>query len=325
MIYTDVKVPMPDKKTIFRLNKKYGINYVYYTIKAYRNEAGKPTSKVLGIGKKDEKTGLLIPNDNYYKLFGNNKTTTTEIIPTYNISSNIVTIGNVPTGKEKCPKKVMTIGTSIAFMEIAKQTKLLETLQKCFPTKWKQLLSTVFYMLSQGNVMAYIDDWFDVTKVDFVDRYSDVVCSRLFASLTEEELHLFFTEWMACRSEQEHIIYDVTSISSYSQNIDMLEFGYNRDGDNLPQINFGLFYGLTSKMPVYYQIYNGSIPDKSSFQYMMLNANDVGIQNVSVVFDKGSVTQDNISFMYENNYSFITAMSCSSADAVNLIDETYIP
>jgi transposase len=225
------------------------------------------------------------------------------------------------TTKLTVPKKVMTLGTTVTFMEIARQTQLLQTLQNCFPTKWELLLSTAFYMLSQGNVMAYIEDWFDVTKVSFIDRFSDVVCSRLFASLTEEEMHLFFTEWMTLRKEQEHIIYDVTSVSSYSQNIDILEYGYNRDGDNLPQLNFGLFYGMTSRMPVYYQIYNGSIPDKSSFQYMMLNANDVGIQNVSVVFDKGSVTQDNINFMYENNYSFITAMSCSGITATDLIDE----
>lgn len=41
--------------------------YVQYTIRAYRNEKGKPTSERVSIGKEDPETGMLIPNRNYYE------------------------------------------------------------------------------------------------------------------------------------------------------------------------------------------------------------------------------------------------------------------
>lgn len=47
--------------------KKNGAVYVQYTIRAYRNEKGKPTSERVSIGKEDPQTGMLIPNRNYYE------------------------------------------------------------------------------------------------------------------------------------------------------------------------------------------------------------------------------------------------------------------
>jgi transposase len=37
------------------------------------------------------------------------------------------------------------------------------------------------------------------------------------------------------------VCYDVTSISSYSQEMVSVERGYNRDGDDLAQFNLGMF------------------------------------------------------------------------------------
>ena len=307
MIYKDIRVPMPEKKIIYRFNQKFNITYVYYTVKAYRNKSGKPTSKVVAIGKKDIESGQLIPNENYFNLFKNAKKPTPAV--------------DLPQSSVGIPKQVQSIGNPVVMHEIAQQTQLLATLKKTFPHKWEKILAVASYMISEGNVMMYIDDWFDETKVDFTDRFSDVECSRLFESITKEDMHFFFTEWMKCRKDKEYLVYDVTSISSYSQNLDLVEWGYNRDDDKLPQINFGMFYGMTSGLPVYYHTYNGSIPDKTSFKYMMLNAIDVGVEDVCFVFDKGNSTAENIDFMYENDYTFVTSMSGTRVDAVNLIDE----
>ena len=47
--------------------RKNGAVYIQYTIRAYRNEKGKPTSDRVSIGKEDPETGKLIPNRNYYE------------------------------------------------------------------------------------------------------------------------------------------------------------------------------------------------------------------------------------------------------------------
>ena len=64
-----VKVTMPKKHCIVSSNNKSEIPYVYYATRYYRDENGKSQTDRVMIGKKDEETGLLIPNDNYFELF----------------------------------------------------------------------------------------------------------------------------------------------------------------------------------------------------------------------------------------------------------------
>jgi transposase len=55
-------------------------------------------------------------------------------------------------------------------------------------------------------------------------------------------------------------------LSSYAEGIDYVEWGYNRDGESLPQINFGVIYAEQVQLPLYYQLYPGSIPDVTTLK-----------------------------------------------------------
>ena len=65
----NIKVNMPKKGCIINTHNKKEIPYVYYATEYYRDTSGRPRTTRVLIGKKDEKTGKLIPNDNYFKLF----------------------------------------------------------------------------------------------------------------------------------------------------------------------------------------------------------------------------------------------------------------
>jgi len=297
MSLKNAKVPMPEKKITYK-KAPNGTIYVYYTLRAYRNKAGKPTSDEAAIGKKDIETGYLIPNRRYYEIFQEPKTV-----------------------KPLTPNSVKSCGIAAALMAISEQTGLLMVLKRCFPSNWDKILASAFYILCEGNVMMYIEDWFDETKVYFTERMTDVDCSKLFSFITESERALFFSEWVRYRKEQEYIAYDVSSISTYSGGIEIAEWGYNRDGDNLPQINLGMYYGVTSHLPVYYSLYSGSIPDKSYLEFMMSGAKDLGISDVCFVMDRGFVSEANFIFMNGNGFSFITALPAQRLDYLRLIDE----
>jgi transposase len=81
-----------------------------------------------------------------------------------------------------------------------------------------------------------------------------------------------------------------------------------------------MFYGITTKMPVYYNMYSGSIPDKSCLEYMLINVKDIGIDKFNLVIDRGFPTNDNIAFMYEHGVAFVSAMPISRNDAKELIN-----
>jgi transposase len=296
-------VAMPEKKVTFK-KAANGTVYVYYTLRAYRNNDGKPTSDEVAIGKKDPDTGMLIPNRMYFELF----------------HSSLPKVEKEPS-KATPPCRAASYGNTYSLMEMARSTGLRATMEKCFPDKWRQMLAAAFYMLCEGNVMMYIDDWFDETDVHFAERMDDYQCSRLFASITYSERAGFFKEWVKARSEQEYIAYDVTSVSTYSKGIDIAEWGYNRDNEKLAQVNIGMFYGAESRLPVYYDLYNGSVADKSRLTFMMGGAEKLGIANARFVLDRGFVSEDNMRYMVENNYLFVTALPGHWLEAKRIISE----
>jgi transposase len=292
-------VQMPEKKISFKKSPN-GVIYVYYTLRAYRDKQGRPTSDEAAIGKKDQTTGMLIPNRRYFELFPDTR--------------------DVVCSDTGMPTRVASCGLAFLLTHITETTGLGLTLESSFPDKWQQMLGAAFYMLCEGNIMMYVEDWFDEVDVPFTEPMDDQQCSRLFASITHGERTGFFREWVRFRSEQEYIAYDVTSVSTSSKGIDIAEWGYNRDGESLPQINIGMFHGSESKLPVYYNLYNGSITDKSHLPFMMEGASKLGINKVRFVLDRGFVTESNLGYMEQKGHLFVTAFPQHLLEAKKLID-----
>jgi hypothetical protein len=218
------------------------------------------------------------------------------------------------------PARVASCGAPFLAMRLAEETGLRAVLEGCFPDRWDGMLAAATYMLCEGNVMMYLEDWFDETDVPFAPRMDGRQCGRLFASITDGERMRFFKGWAGLLSEGEYIAYDVTSISTGSKGVDIAEWGYNRDGEALPQVNLGMFLGAESRMPVYYNLYGGSITDKSHLAYMMEGASRLGIRRVRFVLDRGFVSGDNLGYMEKEGHMFVTALPQGLLEARRLID-----
>jgi len=130
----------------------------------------------------------------------------------------------------------------------------------------------------------------------------------MFTQIDERQRMDFFRAWVNVRQQNEYIAYDVTSISSYARGNDMVEYGYNRDYEPLPQVNYGMYYGEESRMPIFYCMYKGSIVDKSELPYMMQYNEQLGIDKVCFVMDRGFFTEDNITGL-AHQHRYIIGMS----------------
>lgn len=62
-----IKVPLPKKRIV--KEKRNDKIYVFYVLKTYRNDKNQPTNKRVSIGRLDDKTNMLIPNDTFFKYF----------------------------------------------------------------------------------------------------------------------------------------------------------------------------------------------------------------------------------------------------------------
>lgn len=236
-----VLVDIPEHGIAYK--KVSGKTYVYYVTATYRNKKGQPTCDRSSIGRLDEETGKLIPNRNYYEIY------LKKPVPPVN--------------------GIFEYGVYDVFEKICSKLGLKRLLKRYFPENYTEILTAAQYMLSEGNVMYYISDYTETHITALKGILSDEKCSKMFADLRQEDMLLFFREWMKHKKSDEYVAYDVTSVSSYSKNITELEWGYNRDKEKLPQINIGMYFGEETRLPLYYRVYPGSISDKAHLKYMI--------------------------------------------------------
>lgn len=275
-----ILVDIPEHGIAYK--KVAGKTYVYYVTAAYRNLKGKPTCDRIAIGRLDEETLKLIPNRSYYEVYLNKPAPQT--------------------------KGIFECGVYDVFNKISKKVGLKSILKKYFPENHVKMLTVAQYMLAEGNVMYYLDDYTESHYTELKGIMQDVQASRMFSALRQEDILLFFHDWMKHKKANEYVAYDVTSISSYSKNISELEWGYNRDKERLPQINMGMYYGEESKMPLYYRVYPGSISDKAHLKYMLCNNEFINGKRTRFVMDRGFYSGENLNYLVKNGYRFVIAL-----------------
>jgi len=282
-----IKVPLPSKGITVRGTGKY--RYVYKVISTFRNESGQPDNIRRAIGRLDEQSNMMIPNDAYWEYYGN----------THSFSDFLIST------TEPLFEGVRSIGASYLIGQILGSLRIPDILKDVFGANRASAIKAVgTYMVCRGNVLESVADWCEGYTYKEPLLTSPGTTS-LFASITYEERMAFFGAWVKLQPDNEYYAYDVTSFSSYATGIAETEWGYNRDKEKLPQINFGCYLGQKSGLPVFYVTYPGSIVDKSHLKYMMAYNESLGISNACFVMDRGFCKTDNIIYMHSAHLSYI--------------------
>lgn len=291
-----VKVPLPEKGVI--VARRGG--RVYHVIRSYRNEKGQPTNDRKLIGKLDEASGMLIPNDAYYEFY-----------------DGAAAVEELPAGKAVVAPGVEFLA-SRALSDLGASAMLEAALGA---RRAREVSLVAAYMLSRGNVMQGAADWC-AEHVLGAGSITSQSTSALFAGLSRDERMAFFRSWAPSLAQSEYLAYDVTSASSYSEGVSGLEWGYNRDGERLPQLNLGMYLGRDSRLPAFYCTYPGSIVDKSHLPYMMANNGELGVDasKVAFVMDKGFCTTANVGFMSAGRYTFVIGVDGRHKAARQAVD-----
>jgi transposase len=165
------------------------------------------------------------------------------------------------------------------------------------------------YIIRMGNAMDGIDDWQIRNYFPDCERtLNSQLTSRIFSTLSFEACNTFFKSWVKHSLTNGTVCYDVTSISSYSQEMVSVERGYNRDGDDLSQFNLGMFCDEMTKSPLCYNRYSGSLTDKTNLSRVLANAKSVGIKRVKMVLDGGFWSEEALTNLNELCEAFSVGM-----------------
>jgi transposase len=295
---------------IQRLDKRTGITYVYESTSYWDKEKKQPRSKRVLIGKVDSDTGKIVPTDGR----GNRRK------ERLHNESSVVPVKQGPVPAIRTER--VFYGATYLFDQIGEITGVQADLKACFPDNYKQILSISYYLiLEDENPLYRFSKWSKLHRHPYGKDISSQRSSEIFQSITEEQKMKFFRLQGERRAEKEYWAYDTTSISSYSETLNQVKYGKNKDHEHLPQINLAILFGEESGLPFYYRKLAGNIPDIKTIRELIRELDVLGYRKAKLSMDRGFCSADNINALYKDHYKFLLGASTTLKYAKDFIGE----
>jgi hypothetical protein len=210
---------------------------------------------------------------------------------------------------------VSSLGLHLLLEKIAIETGLLEVLKSIFSTIWSEIITLAYYLVVENDPVMYCQNWVEQTETYLSNsNLSSQRISELFGAIKYSQTIEFYDLWMSKKSENEYLALDITSISSYSELINSVEAGYNRDDDKLEQINLCLLFGEKSGLPLFSSFYPGSINDVKTLELFLDQIRFFNDFNINLVMDNGFYSSRNLSILLKKykNYKFLISILFST-------------
>jgi len=234
--------------------------------------------------------------------------------------------------KEIIKPKSMTIkssfdyGSIFVLQSIMAELKIDRYLENLLPSSEVSMIRVLaFNRIIRPMAMKNVDSWYKGTVLAFDSpqiKLSSQRLSELLCRLGESNIpDRFMSQLIEGTCTKDTLIYDITSLSSYSQLINLLEYGYNRDGEALPQINLSLILNKDNGIPVMYDLFPGSISDVSTLSGTLKKVKAHGIQNYVAIMDRGFFSLANLCELMHNGILFVMAAKLQLNDLKHLLTE----
>jgi len=293
-----------------------GNNTYLYESHSFRDDTGRPRNHKVKIGKIDRVTGRALYTQEYIDRM--REAGTPLVIPETD------RIDGLEQRISEALDSLKSYGLFYFLKKTGEKIKLIEILQQTLPTYWEELCMLCFYLIGNDKPLMYMEDWISENESYPVGKMSSQRLSELLCAFGQKERNDFYRAWCAANSSDEYMALDITSISSYSSLIQECERGYNRDGENLSQINLCLLFGEKTQMPVYQTIYSGSLKDVTTFKGTIAEMEAIsGGKKLVLVADKGFYSGKNVKMLVEKHSGneFLMAVPFTNNWARELVRE----
>lgn len=265
-------------------NKKTGVTYVYSVESYWDKEKKAPRNRQICIGKLDKATGEVIPTKRKHKVIER-----AEAVPGVSASVRIA-------------------GPFMLLEKLAEETGLVGLVRRCFPEHHEMMMSLVHFIVHKGLPLSRSETWSTGHLHPMGGLLASQRISELLLKITEDDRQRFLSLWLTKMAENDYLCYDITSISSYSRGNEYIKFGYNRDGDSLPQINLAMLFGQKSRLPAYYRRMQGNISDVATLKTTVKSLGFLGAGPMHLILDRGFYSESNIDNLFDKRYHFTIAV-----------------
>jgi transposase len=245
--------------------------YLYETTSYWDSEKKQPRQKRVYLGKKDPQTGEAVRP------------------------------------RQRLPRLSKDYGNVYLLQHMADRIGLSPLLKRVFPADYRTLLALMFFDISEAHPLYLFPSWAEATALPAIPTFTSKTLTSFTRKLgqMEAERFEFSKQWRHLLGEVRAIVFDITSLSSYSALLSEIEWGYNRDHEKLPQLNLGILYAQHANQPFYYRVYPGSITDVSTLKNIVTSLHLFAVQDTLFVMDRGFYSATNVSHMKHAQLTFL--------------------
>lgn len=222
------------------------------------------------------------------------------------------------------PAHVEIVGDAHALMATARDAGLDIVLENSFGREaGMSLLGLAFQQAVDARPIYLAWHWLTERELPTEMKGGNILASAVHGFVARigadaDGRESFFRRWIRHLGFPEALICDSTSISSYSSNLELAEYGYNRDNENLPQVNLCMV-ATRSGIPLWCRTVPGSIPDVSTLKLNAEMLTDLGLENFTHSLDRGFYSNANIRDMLREGMGFTIGAPFSVAQAKSIV------
>ncbi|MCL4480358.1 MAG: hypothetical protein M1113_02595 [Candidatus Thermoplasmatota archaeon] len=96
--------------------------------------------------------------------------------------------------------------------------------------------------------------------------------------------------------------------------LEILEYGHAKDHPELEQINMSMVMERSRNIPLFFEVYSGSIPDVVTLK-RSVNAIKDAIPKIEIILDRGFFSHENLDLLKDDSYIIAASLVSKAVKA----------
>ena len=207
---------------------------------------------------------------------------------------------------------------------LAKQIHLAELLGD----KGEYLLSMVYAHCIDPKSVHRMEEWYQRTDLHSMLHIQDISEQKLYNaldSIDERDYTLIQKKIFRAVTEKYHLkpkglFFDVTNVYFYGTECAIAKKGHSKEGGYRPQVQIGLAVTKQEGIPIFHKTYEGNIFDARTLQEFLIGFQELNIEDVTIIWDRGITSAENIGDAKKAGYEVICGLAIKQ-DVKKKVDE----
>ena len=174
----------------------------------------------------------------------------------------------------------------------------------------ERVLALAYYDICRGKAFGRSEQWLEDRGFGGLGLTTQRI-SELLSRISRDKAGTFLKLWIDSQKGPRNLLFDISSVSTYGRDNPYAEYGYNRDGESLEQVNLALLSSCASGLPLWYEELIGSMSDKAVLGEVLDKTARLGVGRFTFIGDRAFFTADNLRNLTRHGVKFLIPVPSS--------------